>query len=373
MSPVPFLDVKATYLELRSELDEAWQRVMESGHYVLGPELQAFEEEFASYCGTAHCVGVGNGMDGLELVLRAWEIGSGDEVIVPANTYIASWLAVSATGAVPVPVEPDAATSNIDPGRIADAITPRTKAIMPVHLYGQCAEMDGVNEVAARLRMKVVEDAAQAHGAALAGRRAGSLGDAGVFSFYPTKNLGAVGDGGAVTTDDPALADRLRLLRNYGSPARGVNDLRGRNSRLDEIQAALLRVRLRHLDDFNARRAATAMRYMEEMSDIDELRLPSVAVGSDPAWHQFVVHHPERDALQAGLSEAGVATLVFYPTPPHLSRAYADCGIGEGGLPIAEELARTTLALPIGPHVTPSGQSQVIRAVRAVSCEHRRA
>jgi len=362
---VPFVDVRATYLELRADLDDAWQRVMGSGSYLLGPEVEAFEQEFAAYCGTSHCVGVANALDGLELVLRAWDIGAGDEVIVPSNTYIASWLAVSACGALPVAVEPDPATSNLDPDRLAAAITPRTRAVMPVHLYGQCVAMGAVGEIATRHGLRVLEDAAQAHGAAFAGRRAGALGDAGVFSFYPTKNLGCFGDGGAVTTDDAALAERLRLLRNYGSPARGVNETRGRNSRLDELQAALLRVKLRSLDAFNARRALAAARYLEQLAGLQPLRLPAVEAGADPVWHQFVVHHPERDALQASLSAAGVASLIFYPTPPHLSAAYDDLGIAEGALPIAEELARTTLALPVGPHLLPEHQTRVIEAVRA--------
>jgi dTDP-4-amino-4,6-dideoxygalactose transaminase len=368
---VPFVDVSATYLELRAELDDAWQRVMSSGSYVLGPEVEAFEQEFAAYCGTSHCVGVANALDGLELVLRAWDINAGDEVIVPSNTYIASWLAISACGAVPVPVEPDRATSNLDPDRLAAAITARTRAIMPVHLYGQCAEMGSVSEIATRHGLRVLEDAAQAHGATFEGRRAGALGDAGVFSFYPTKNLGAFGDGGAVTTDDAELAERLRLRRNYGSGARGVNETRGRNSRLDELQAALLRVKLRSLDSFNARRALAAARYLDELSDLAPLRLPAVAAGADPVWHQFVVRHPERDALQASLAGGGIMSLIFYPTPPHLSSAYADLGIADGALPIAEELARTTLALPVGPHLLPEHQTRVIDAVRAFCAAHR--
>jgi dTDP-4-amino-4,6-dideoxygalactose transaminase len=364
---VPFLDVGGTFVELRVELDAAWQRVMDSGRYILGPELTAFEEEFAAYCGTAYCVGVGNGLDGLELTLRAWGIGPGDEVIVPSNTYIASWLAVSATGALPVPVEPDAATFNLDVDRLEAALTPRTRAIMPVHLFGQCARMDTVAELAVQHGVKVVEDAAQAHGATFGCRRAGGLGDAGVFSFYPTKNLGAMGDGGAVTTDDGELAERLRLLRNYGSPRRGVNELRGRNSRLDELQAALLRVKLARLDEFNARRSEIAARYRSGLADVASLRLPWVAARAESVWHQFVVAHPERDALQAGLAEAGVTTQVFYPMPPHLSAAYADRGIGAGALPIAEELARTTVGLPMGPHLAESDQTLVIDALRVTA------
>jgi dTDP-4-amino-4,6-dideoxygalactose transaminase len=255
---VPFLDLKAAHAELRAELDAAYARVMDSGWFVLGDELAAFEAEFAAYCGARHCVGVGNGLDALHLILRAMQIGPGDEVIVPANTYIATWLAVSYAGAAPVPVEPDPRTFNLDPARVEAAVTPRTKAVMPVHLYGQPADVDAVREVAARHGLRVIEDAAQAQGARYRGRAAGSLADAAGFSFYPGKNLGAAGDAGAVTTDDDALAAELRRLRNYGSPAKYQHDVKGFNSRLDELQAAVLRVKLRRLDEWNARRAAVA-------------------------------------------------------------------------------------------------------------------
>jgi dTDP-4-amino-4,6-dideoxygalactose transaminase len=364
MSRVPFLDLGASYRELQAELDEATARVMASGWYVLGPEVEAFEEAFAAYCGTDHCVGVGNGLEALELVLRAWDVGPGDEVIVPSNTYIASWLAVTAVGATVVPVEPDRATSNLDAARVEAAVTARTKAVLPVHLYGQCVDMDPLTELARRHGLRILEDAAQAHGAEYRGRRAGALGDAAAFSFYPTKNLGAYGDGGAVTTSDPELADRLRLLRNYGSRVKYHNEIAGTNSRLDPLQAALLRVRLRHLDAWNARRAAAAARYGEALAGDPDLRLPHVPEGMKPAWHVYAVHHPERDRLQAALAEAGVQTLIFYPVPPHLSGAYAHLGWREGSWPLAEELASTTLGLPIGPHLTAADQARVIEAVR---------
>jgi dTDP-4-amino-4,6-dideoxygalactose transaminase len=360
---VPFLDLRAGYLELQAQLDEAVLRVLDSGWYVLGKEVQGFEQDWAAYCEADHCVGVANGLSALELILRAWDVGPGDEVIVPSNTYIASWLAVSAVGATPVPVEPVLDTSNLDPARIEAALTPRTKAIMVVHLYGQCVEMEPVLELADRFGLRVLEDAAQAHGSRYNGKRAGVLGDAAAWSFYPTKNLGAFGDGGAVTTGDAALAERVRLLRNYGSRAKYYNEVRGVNSRLDELQAALLRVRLAHLDEWNTRRAAAAARYSTALAGLPDLRLPHVSDSCDPVWHVYSVHHPDRDRLQQELEHRGAGSLIFYPVPPHLSDAYRDAGIPPGALPLAEELARTTLALPIGPQMTRSQQDEVIAAV----------
>ena len=258
---IPFLDLKAASTELREELDAAYHRVMDSGWYILGEEVDAFEAEWAAYCGVRYCVGVGNGLDALHLILRAMDIGTGDEVIVPSNTYIATWLAVSYAGATPVPVEPDPRTFNLDPTRVEAAITPRTRALLPVHLYGQPADMDGLLEVARRHDLRVVEDAAQAHGATYKGRRCGGLADAAGFSFYPGKNLGALGDAGAVTTDDDRIADRVRALRNYGSRRKYYHDEKGYNSRLDPLQAAFLRVKARHLDEWNGRRAELASRY----------------------------------------------------------------------------------------------------------------
>jgi dTDP-4-amino-4,6-dideoxygalactose transaminase len=356
---VPFLDVGASYAELRTEIDAAYRRVMESGWYILGEEVEAFEREWAAFCGTAHCVGVGNGLEALHLVLRAWGIGEGDEVIVPSNTYIATWLAVSYAGATPVPVEPDEGTYDIDPARIEAAVSDRTRAILPVHLYGQTADMDPINEIAARHGLKVLEDAAQAHGARYKGRRAGSLGHAAGWSFYPGKNLGAFGDAGAVTTDDGELADRVRVLRNYGSRVKYLNEVKGFNSRLDPLQAAFLRVKLGHLDEWNARRRAVAAHYLEALADVPDLTLPRVPTWAEPMWHQFVVRHPRRDALQAALLAQGVGTMIHYPIPPHLSTAYAELGVAPGAHPIAEALANTVLSLPIGPHLG----AQMVRAV----------
>jgi dTDP-4-amino-4,6-dideoxygalactose transaminase len=347
---VSFLDLRGAYLELKPEVDEAVARVLHSGWYLLGEELRAFEQEYAAYVGVDHCIGVGNGLDALHLALRALEVGPGDEVIVPANTYIATWLAVTYAGATPVPVEPDERTYNIDPDRIAAAITPRTKVILPVHLYGQPADMGPILEIARRHGLRVLEDAAQAHGARYKGRRVGSLGDAAAWSFYPGKNLGALGDGGAVTTNDDDLAERVRLLRNYGSPKKYVHEVQGVNSRLDEVQAAVLRVKLQHLDEWNRRRQEIAALYLEALHDAP-LVLPRVPAWAEPVWHLFVVRHPDRQAFQEGLQEDGVQTLVHYPTPPHLQGAYRSLGYRPGNFPITEAIHREVLSLPIGPHL----------------------
>jgi dTDP-4-amino-4,6-dideoxygalactose transaminase len=351
---IAFLDLKAAYVELNEELDAACRRVMESGWYILGQEVRAFEQQFAAYCGAEHCVGVGNGLEALHLILRAHGIGSEDEVIVPANTYIATWLAVSHAGAKPLPVEPDKRTYNISPEFIEAAITPRTRAIIAVHLYGQPADMDPLKEIAHKHDLRVIEDAAQAHGARYKGRRVGTLGDAAGFSFFPSKNLGAVGDGGAVVTNDAELADKVRVLRNYGSRVKYYNEVKGFNSRLDELQAALLRVKLVKLDEWNARRRALAAQYLEALRDIPDLTLPYVPEWAEPVWHLFVVQHPQRDALQKHLVGAGIGTLIHYPIPPHLSDAYADEGWVAGDFPITEIMAGRTLSLPIGPHLPSS-------------------
>ncbi len=357
---VPFLDLLAGYTELAGELDAAAARVLGGGWYVLGAEVERFERRWADYVGVAHCVGVASGLDALHLSLVAMGVGEGDEVIVPSNTYIASWLAVSMAGARPVPVEPEPDTGNIDPDRIEAAITGRTRAILPVHLQGRAAAMDGVRAVAARHGLRVLEDAAQAHGARHRGAPVGGLGDAGAWSFYPSKNLGAYGDGGAVTTADPALAERLRSLRNYGSRVKYVNDERGVNSRLDELQAALLCEKLGLLDEWNARRAEIARIYLQRLKGTP-LALPSDVDGH--VWHVFAVRGARRDALAAYLAERGVGTLVHYPVPPHLQGAYRDLGLREGELPIAEAIARETLSLPIGPHLSHADAHRVADAV----------
>jgi dTDP-4-amino-4,6-dideoxygalactose transaminase len=364
---VPFLDLKAPYRELKEEIDEAFARVMASGWFVLGGEVTAFEKEFADYCEADHCIGVGNGLDALHLILRALEIGDGDEVIVPSNSYIATWLAASYAGATPVPVEPDKRTHNIDPAKIEAAITPRTKVIIPTHLYGQTADMDSINQLAAQHGLKVIEDAAQAHGARYKGHTAGSLSQAAAFSFYPGKNLGALGDGGAVVTSDATLADKIRRLRNYGSQEKYRHDEKGLNSRLDELQAAVLRVKLRHLENWNERRKAIAEYYLEWLADVAGLGLPEVPSFAEPVWHLFVVTHPERDKLQAALTNDGIGTLIHYPIPPHLSGAYQDPTSPARDLAIAETLSRNVLSLPMGPHLDRASQDAVIASIRGYS------
>lgn len=358
---VPFLDLKAAYLECQSEIDAAVQRVLSSGYYIGGPEVDAFEAEFAQYCGAAHCVGLSNGLDALHLALRAMDIGPGDEVIVPTNTYIATWLAVSQCGATVVPVEPDVHTFNLDPALIEAAITPRTKVILPVHLYGQPVDLDPILDIAHKHGLRVLEDGAQAHGARYKGKRIGSHGDVVTWSFYPGKNLGALGDGGAITTNDPQIADRIRVLRNYGSRIKYVNEVQGVNSRLDPLQAGILRVKLRYLEEWNARRAAIAAHYLQEL-DASKVTLPFVPEWAEPAWHLFVVQVPQREARQEALAASGIQTLIHYPIPPHLQQAYAVGAWKQGDFPVAERMAREVLSVPIGPQLSTAEVDAVVRA-----------
>lgn len=364
LNPVPFLDLRSGYLELKPELDEAVARVMDSGWYLLGKETDAFESEYAAYTDARHCVSVANGLEALVLSLKALDIGPGDEVIVPANTYIATWLAVSYVGATPVPVEPISGIWNIDPERIVEAITQRTKVILPVHLYGQPADLDPILNIARKHGLRVLEDAAQAHGASYKGRRIGAHGDIVSWSFYPGKNLGCLGDGGAITTNDSELADRVRILRNYGSRVKYQNEVKGHNSRLDEIQAAILRVKLRHLDEWNARRTALANAYAKSLTDLPGVILPMVLDGVTPVWHLFVVDIENRDAVQAGLRETGIETLIHYPVPPHLSVAYSKEQKWEQ-LPITEKAAGNHLSLPIGPHLNLNEQDRIVEALKS--------
>lgn len=359
---IPFLDLGAAHQEIRAELDSIYSNIIESGYFVLGREVEQFEEAFASYCNVTHCIGVGNGLDALHLILRGYEIGVGDEVIVPANTFIATWLAVTYAGARPVPVEPDEATHNIDPTRIEEAITPRTKAIIAVHLYGQPADMDPICAIAQKYGLKVIEDAAQAHGAEYRGRRVGSLGGAAGFSFYPGKNLGALGDGGAITTSDAKLAKKLRALRNYGSEVKYQHLYKGYNSRLDELQAAVLRAKLRHLDEWNTRRRVIAKQYFELLAENSACDLPFVADYANPVWHLFVVRSSQREQLQERLTKAGVGTVVHYPVPPHRQAAYTDLLLNEGAFPISERLAREVLSLPLYPQMP----KQVVAEISSV-------
>ena len=372
---VPFQDFKAAYHELKAELDDAYFRFMESGWYVLGNELTAFEEEYAHYCEAEHCVGVANGLDALHLALRALNIGPGDEVIVPSNTYIATWLAVTQAGAIPVAVEPDPATFNLDATRVEDAVTARTKVIFSVNLYGQPCDYDPLLAIASKHGLKLAIDNAQAQGSHYKGRRAGGIADIECHSFYPSKNLGAFGEAGAITTNDAELADKVRVLRNYGSRVRYHNEVAGYNSRLDELQAAFLRVKLRHLDEWNARRSAIAKQYLDQLSILNSQLfsisgfqlLPSVPNWASPVWHLFVIRHPQRDALQKHLTDNGIQTIIHYPIPPHLSGAYrkAESGKQRVEMNIAEQLANEVLSLPIGPHMPPEHVVIVCQALRS--------
>lgn len=367
MSPkVPFLDLRAAAAELADDLDAAARRVVTSGWYLLGPELEAFEHEWARANGAAHAVGVGSGLDALALTLRALDVGPGDEVVVPSHTFIATWLAVTAVGATVVPVEPDPSTFVVTPEAVRAALGPRTAAVVPVHLYGRPVDVVGITEVADRVGVPVLFDAAQAHGATAAGRPIGSWGAASAFSFYAAKNLGALADGGAVTTNDADLAARLRRLRSYGSEQKYVHVERGVNSRLDELQAALLRVKLAHLDEWNERRRLVARRYHEALADTALARPPMDAV-DESAWHLYVVRSPERDDVQQVLRAAGVETLIHYPIPPHRQGAYADQPVSRMTFPVAERLAAEVLSLPIGPHLRDDQVAAVIDAVSALS------
>jgi dTDP-4-amino-4,6-dideoxygalactose transaminase len=362
MTAVPFTDLNAAYLELRAEIDGALSRVVQSGWYIGGPEVSAFEEAFAAYCEASHCIGVGNGLDALQLALTAMDVGQGDEVIVASNSFIATVLAVSRVGAIPVFVEPDPWTFNLDAARVENAITGRTKVILPTHLYGQPADLDPLLELARARGVKLLEDAAQAHGARYKGRRIGAHGDAVAWSFYPTKNLGAMGDAGAVTTDDPEIARRVRQIGNYGSTVRYVNEVKGVNSRLDPLQAAILAVKLRHLDEWNERRRAIAARYHDHLAGCG-VELPGAPNWAEPVWHLFVIQADGRDTLADRLNALDVQTLIHYPIPPHLQRAYEDLQLAKGSFPIAERLAERVLSLPIGPHLSVDQAERVAQIV----------
>jgi dTDP-4-amino-4,6-dideoxygalactose transaminase len=361
---ISFLDLKASNSRIQLELEEAFKRVLDSGWFILGQELESFEVEFANYCDVKYCVGVGNGLDALYLVLSALGIGEGDEVIVPTNTFIATWLAVTRTGAKPVPVEPCSDTYNIDPDQIEAAITSRTRAIIPVHLYGQVADMQPIMQIAEKYNLFVLEDAAQAQGAMYRGRRACGLGHAAATSFYPGKNLGALGDGGAVLTNDANLAAKIRRLRNYGSEVKYVHDAVGNNSRLDEIQAAFLRVKLRYLDEYSGERRKLAglyQKYLHEMVG-PKIITPFVPVWADPVWHLYVIRANERDALQQHLQKSGIATAIHYPIPPHLQKCYPE--FNRYNFPVAETLAHQSLSLPMWPGLK---AEQILKVVEAIA------
>jgi dTDP-4-amino-4,6-dideoxygalactose transaminase len=362
MIKIPFLQLGDAVAEQREAIDAAIRRVLDSGWYLLGPELEAFEAEWSAWCGSKHSVGVSNGLDAMHLILRAWGIGRGDEVIVPSNTYIASWLAVTMAGADPVPVEPEWETCLIDSQKIEAAITPRTKAIMAVHLYGHPCEMLEIIAIARRHGLKVIEDAAQAHGAEIDGRRIGAHGDAVAWSFYPSKNLGALGDAGAVTTNDENLAKTIKTLRNYGSSVRYVNEVPGYNNRLEEMHAAVLRVKVEKLAEWNTRREMLAQRYQEAFEGL-QLILPIVRPSAKHAWHLYTIRHPNREAIREYLEKHGIGTLIHYPIPPHQQKAYAHQNVACESYPIAEQIHREILSLPLGPHLTTDQQDRVIQSV----------
>ncbi len=362
---IPFLDLGAAYRELSAEIDAAVSRVLTSGWYIGGPEVADFEKAFATYVEADHCIGTGNGLDALVLALRALDIGPGDGVIVPSTTFIATWLAVSAVGATIQAVEPDPRTHNIDVNRIEAAITPATKAIMPVHLYGQPADLDPIMDLAQAHGLKVIEDAAQAHGARYKGKRIGWRGDVVCWSFYPGKNLGALGDGGCVTMSNAALADRIRRLGNYGSSQKYVHDEKGVNSRLDPLQAAVLAVKLAHLDEWNARRSEIAHRYANGLADCG-LHLPHVPQWADPVWHLYVCLTEDREQLHKALLDAGVQTMFHYPIAAHMQNAYQDIGHAPGDFPIAHDLSSKVISLPSGPHMSLDDADIVIDAIRKV-------
>ena len=343
---IPFLDLKKINSQYEEELIEACKKVIESGWYILGEEVEKFEKEFAKYCDTKYAIGVGSGLDALRLIVRGYKalglFEEGDEIIVPANTYIATLLAISEEKLKPILVEPKLETYLIDPGKIEEKITSRTKAIMVVHLYGQTCEMDEIAKIAKKYNLKIIEDAAQAHGAYYKNKRAGNLGDAAGFSFYPGKNLGALGDGGAVTTNDKELNEVIRALRNYGSNQKYIHDFKGINSRLDEIQAAILRVKLKYLDKENRKRKEMANYYLENIKN-NKIILPSIV--TDSVWHLFVIRSEERDKLQTYLNKNGIQTLIHYPIPPHKQKSYREWQ--NLSFPITEKICSEILSLPI--------------------------
>tara|TARA_Y100000590_G_scaffold11104_2_gene13676 strand:+ start:2419 stop:3519 length:1101 start_codon:yes stop_codon:yes gene_type:complete len=345
---VPFLELGLTYKELKTEIDEAIQQVLDSGEYILANEVDIFEKEFAEYCGAKYCVSVGSGLDALRLVLHAWNIGSGDEVIVPAHTFIATWLAISHTGAMPIPVDVNEKTFNIDTSLIEKAITKNTKAIIPVHLYGQIADMESIKHIANKYNIKVLEDAAQAHGSMYNKKKSGNIGNAAAFSFYPGKNLGAYGDGGAITTNSSELAKKIRLLRNYGSITKYSHITIGFNNRLDELQAAILRVKLKYLDRHNRLRSKIANFYYNNI-DNDKIKLPYWSGHSDHVFHLFVIRVKKRNNLQELMMKKGFQSLIHYPTPPHKQDAYKN--LNKLYFPITEKISREVLSLPIGPFI----------------------
>lgn len=363
VKPVPFLSFRSQHGQVQAEVEAAWNRVYGSDFFILGEELNTFEHAYAQAMGNRHCIGVGNGLDALTLALLAAGIKTGDEVIVPAHTYIASWLAVSRAGARIVPVEPDPATFAIDAARIEAAITPRTRAIMPVHLYGQACNMTAIMELARRYELFVIEDNAQAHGALWNQTKTGSFGHINATSFYPTKNLGALGDGGAVTTDDDVMAAFVRRYRNYGFQKKDISAERGINSRLDEVQAAVLSVKLRYLDGWNEERRALAAQYLETLQGAGDLVLPLSDKEAYHVYHLFVIRSHYRDKLKSFLADRGIGTMVHYPIPPHLQESYGDLGFKRGDFPLTEQIADTALSLPLWPGLETEEVTRVCNAI----------
>ncbi len=364
-SPVPFVDLRAQYASIREEVHQAMDRVLQRTDFILGQDVEAFEEEFAAYCGAQYGIGVDSGTSALELILRAYDLGPGDEIIAPANTFIATVLAISYVGATPVLVDADPHTLSMDPALVEAAITPRTKAIMPVHLYGHPADMDAIMAIADQHGLVVIEDASQAHGARYKGQRVGSLGHAAAFSLYPAKNLGAYGDAGILVTDDAQVADTLRMLRNYGQRVKYHHDLVGYNRRLDTLHAAVLRVKLRHLDDWSQARRRHAARYSQLLADVPGVTLPGQAEDVEPVFHLYVIQVAQRDELRAFLAEQAIATGIHYPVPIHLQPAYRHLGYREGDFPVTEASARSMLSLPMYPELPDEAIQRVVQAIRA--------
>jgi dTDP-4-amino-4,6-dideoxygalactose transaminase len=360
---IPFFSFKTSHEQLRTEMLDIFANVYDANSYILGKQLQAFENEYAYWNETQFCIGVGNGLDALRISLLALGIEPGDEVIVPSNAYIACWLAVSQIGAIPIPVEPKLDTYNIDCQRIEEKITNKTKAIMPVHLYGQACEMGAITEIATRHNLAIVEDNAQGHGAKYKGQATGSFGKINATSFYPTKNLGALGDGGAITTNDAQLANFCRDYRNYGSEKKYHNHIKGCNSRLDEIQAAFLRLKLKHLTTDNAKRLKLANYYLENLQGIGDLNLPVLAEDCSHCWHLFVIRSSHRDELQNFLAKKGIQSMIHYPIPPHLQEAYRDLGYAKGAFPLAEKIALEALSLPLYAEMEIASAEIVVNAV----------
>lgn len=361
---IPFYDLRAVNSRYREELLRSLTEVFDSGNLILGQQVEAFEQEFAEYCGTKYAIGVGNGLDAIYFILAALNIGPGDEVIVPSNTYIATWLAISRSGARIVPVEPDPATYCMNPDLIEEKITSNTRAILPVHLYGKVADMDAINVIAEKYSLFVIEDAAQAHGGSVSGRKVGNFGAASAFSFYPSKNLGALGDGGAVTTNHEEIAKKVKLFRNYGSEKKYYNKVLGWNSRLDELQAGILRVKLGKLDAENEERIAIANLYTNQLASTMQQGLPITFDGFEHVWHLFVIQHPQRDRLREEMMKRGVETMIHYPVAPHMQLCYKDLEFREGAFPISERIHRDALSLPLWPGMSEIQLEKVIDSVK---------